>query len=711
MSKAAGFEGAASRHLNRDLSWLEFNQRVLDEAMNPATPLLERVKFFCIACSNLDEFFEVRIASLKQEVENGVQEVGPDGLTPGEALGLARARARLLANAADGWWRNGLLPALAEHGVQFHKPHQLGPEDREWLAHYYRREAHPVLTPLAIDPAHPFPQLLNKSLNLIVRLAADHNGALTRRTAVVQAPRSLPRLVRLPRSDPKAFDYVFLADLIGAHLDQLFRGARIEGWWSFRVTRNSELYFDDDDAANLLRRVEEELRKRRRGAAVRLEVAFDAPEDVQLELRTQLQLEPDDCFPVEGPVNPTRLMALLDIPLPPSCRDPRFVPTPSRAFAGAPDFFSAICKGDILLHHPYESFGSVVEFLEQAAADPRVLAIKQTLYRTGGDERIVGALMAAVRNGKQVTAVVELKARFDEANNIRWAKALEEAGVHVVYGLVGLKIHCKMALVVRREPAGISRYLHLGTGNYNPTTGRLYTDLSLFTCRADFGEDANELFNHLTGISEFPGGRKLVVAHFDMLQRVLGFIRREAAHARAGLPARIRAKMNALVEPEIIEALYEASQAGVTVDLVIRGICCLRPGIPGLSDHINVISIIDRFLEHARIWCFDNGGQPEAYVGSADWMPRNLRRRIEVAFPVEDGRLRDRIFNEVMATQLADTMKARRLKPDGSWELPIGKPGEPAHRSQADFIALAASAAETPATPAGRRKSNVRLKP
>ena len=685
---------APARYLNRELSWLEFNQRVLDEALNPATPLLERMKFFCITSSNLDEFFEVRVASLKQEIEDNVNLRTPDGRTPAETLREVTMRVRRLVDDAYRCWRQQLVPALARHHIRFLPTGELGADDREWSNNYYRAKVHPVLTPLAIDPSHPFPQLLNKSLNLIVRLTATHTGEVRRRLAVVQVPRVLPRLVRLPRAKAREHDYLFLADLIGNHLADLFPGTQIEGWWTFRVTRNSELYIDEEEVPNLLKAVENELHNRRKGDAVRLEIAADCPAEIRAELLTTFNLAEHDLYIIDGPLNPTRLLAILDGDHAPELHDPRFVSPVAASLRGCDDLFAAIRKRDHLLHHPYESFNSVVEFLEQAAADPKVLAIKQTLYRTGGDQRIIGALMSAVTNGKQVTAVVELKARFDEANNIRWARALEEAGVHVVYGLVGYKIHCKVALVVRADEDGIRRYVHVGTGNYNPSTAKLYTDLSLLTCRTDFGEDATNLFNLLTGICQFQGTRKLVVAHFQMHDRILELIAREITNAEAGLPARIVVKMNALVEEQVIEALYRASQAGVKIELIIRGVCCLRPGVRGLSENITVRSIVDRFLEHSRIWWFENARRPEVFVGSADWMPRNLFRRIEVVFPVEDGNLRDRITEEILDRQLADNVKARLLQPDGTYLTPPLPKGAKARRSQNEFMELALAKAQ-----------------
>ena len=681
------FEGA--RYFNRELSWLEFDQRVLDEALNPSVPLLERVKFFAITFSNLDEFFEVRVAGMKQEVEDGVTQPTPDGMTPDQSLKALTLRAHRLVETAYRGWRELLQPALAAQRIHFRLPSELSSAARNWMDVHYRDTIHPVLTPLAIDTSHPFPHLANTRLHLIVRLTASHTGETQQRRAIVQVPRALPHLLKLPETVSQGYEFVFLSDIVAAHLGDLFPGTQIEGSWLFRVTRNSELYIDEEETPDLLAAVEQELQNRRKGAAVRLEIAHDCPEDIRSELLGYLQLRPDDCYLIDGPLHAGRLMAVLEGNFPSELRDTRFVPAVASSVGNVTDLFERIRQGDVLLHHPYETYATVVEFLEQAAADPKVLAIKQTLYRTGGDPRIIGALMEAVRNGKQVTAVVELKARFDEANNIRWARALEEAGVHVVYGLVGYKIHCKLALVVRAENETIRRYLHLGTGNYNPSTARLYTDVSLLTCRPEFGEDATHLFNLLTGICQFQGTRRLLVAHFEMHGRLMELIARETEHARKGLPARIIAKMNALVDTQMIDALYLASQAGVEIDLIVRGICCLRPGLPGLSERIRVRSIVDRFLEHARIWYFENARRPDVFIASADWMPRNLFKRIEVAFPVEDGRLRDRIMEEILPIQLADTEKARMLLPDGTSAPPLAATGGPRRRSQSEFIQLA----------------------
>ncbi len=679
------------RHfLNRELSWLEFNQRVLDEARDDSNPLLERLKFFTIVSSNFDEFFEVRVAGLKQEIESGQAERSPDGLTPTETLRAVIRRVRQMIAAQYAAWREDLQPALAAHRIRLLPMAELGRADQVWLEVFYWQQVRPVLTPLAIDPAHPFPQLLNKSLNLIVRLELRKNQETHKHMAVVQLPANLPRLVQLPRQDGRR-DYVYLGDVIGHFLADLFPGTTILGWWPFRVTRNSELYIDEEEESNLLKAVEAELHNRRRGDAVRLEVDHRCPAPIRDALLKTLRLTAEDLYLIDGPLNPTRLMMLYQGDHSPELRDPPFVAPESLALRDREDVFAAIRERDILLHHPYEHFDGVVRFLETAAQDRDVLAIKMTLYRTGGDKRIVGALMDGVKNGKQVTAVVELRARFDEANNIQWARQLEENGVHVIYGLVGYKLHAKVTLVVRREGPEIRRYVHLATGNYNPTTARLYTDLGLLTCRPDFGEDATNLFNLLTGICQFQGMRQLVVAPFDLHRRLLELIEREAKHARLGSPARIIAKINSLAERALIEALYRAAQAGVKIDLIVRGVCCLRPGIPGVSENITVRSIVDRFLEHTRVYYFENACQPEVFVGSADWLPRNCFRRIETVFPIVDGLLRDRIINEILATPLADNTKARVLFADGTYQRAARTDREPARRSQTEFMALAIS--------------------
>jgi len=693
-SKAKPMSFGPAHFINRELSWLEFNHRVLEEALDAKNPLLERVKFFCIVSSNLDEFFEVRVAGIKQQIESEVVERSMDGLTASEAFRAIIKRVRRMVEEQYTCWRESLLPALAANGIRLLDLSQLELADLAWVGEYYHTQVRPVLTPLAIDPAHPFPQLLNKSLNLIVRLEMPKDREVHKHTAVVQIPRILPRMVKLPRTDGRQ-DYVYLDRLIGHYLADLFPGTKLLGYWPFRVTRNSELYIDEEETVNLLKAVESSLHRRRKGDAVRLEIDHDCPPGVRGPLLKTLRLTEDDLYLINGPVSPRRLMTLTESDHSPELRDPPFVAPVAPPLRDRPGLFAAIRERDILLHHPYETFDSVVDFLEQAAADPAVLAIKQTLYRTGGDRRVVGALENAVRKGKQVTAVVELRARFDEANNIEWARQLEEAGVHVVYGLVGYKIHAKSCLVVRREGYTIRRYVHLATGNYNPTTARIYTDLGLFTCRPEFGEDVTNFFNLLTGICQFQGLRKLVAAPFELSDRLLQLVERETENARRGLPARIILKLNSLVDQRSIEALYRASEAGVQIQLIVRGICCLRPGLKGLSENITVRSIVDRFLEHSRVYYFENACQPQVFVSSADWMPRNFIRRIELAIPIEDGNLRDRVISEVLAISLADNVKARFLQPDGSYRRLAPAEGKARH-SQVEFMALATGAEDAP---------------
>jgi polyphosphate kinase len=673
------------RFINRELSWLEFNQRVLEEAQDTKNPLLERLKFFCIVSSNLDEFFEVRVAGVKQQIESDTVERSMDGLTATETFQAVVKRVRVMVNDLYACWRESLKPALEKNRIRILEMSELDLPDTAWLLQYFRTQVRPVLTPLAIDPAHPFPQLLNKSLNLIVRLEMEQKGEVLKHLAVVQLPRILPRMVKLPREDSR-LDYIYLGNLIGHHLADLFPGTKILGFWPFRVTRNSELYIDEEETANLLKAVENELHNRRKGDAVRVEVDHACPQFIIEALLKTLRLTEDDLYLINGPLNPTRLMTLYEGDHSPELRDPPFVAPVAKTLQDETDIFAMIRERDILLHHPYENFSSVVAFLEQAASDPDVLAIKQTLYRTGGDRRIIGALESAVKNGKQVTAVVELRARFDEANNIEWARQLEESGVHVVYGLVGYKIHAKACMVVRRESHHIRRYVHFATGNYNPTTARLYTDIGLLTCRPDFGEDATNFFNLLTGICQFQSMRKLLVAPFDLHKRLLEFVKRESDNAKRGLPARIILKLNSLAERKVIEALLDAAEAGVKIDLIIRGICCLRPS-RAAAKNITVRSIVDRFLEHSRIYYFENGCQPQVFVASADWMQRNFFRRIELVFPIEDGVLQDRIIREILATSLADNTKARILQPDASYRKPKLPRNAKLRRSQTEFVA------------------------
>ena len=680
-----------SRFINRELSWLEFNQRVMEEALDSTNPLLERLKFFCIANSNLDEFFEVRIAGLKQQVESAVVKRSLDGRTPTETYQAASLRIHRMVDDLFRCWREELQPQLDRKGFRFHEIDALSDRNREWLDAFYDDKVRPVLTPLAVDPSKAFPLILNKSLNIITRVERQSNRGIEQRLCIVQVPRVIPRLVQLPHGDT-AHEYVFLADVISHYIESLFPGNKVLGSWRFRVTRNSELYVDEEDADNILKAVENELRNRRRGQAVRLEVDHNTPEELVHELLEKLELTEEDLYRIHGPVNPIHLNGLMNGDHSPELRNNHFLPTPAPVFRKRTDIFEVIRNQDVLLHHPYESFECVVALLEQAAVDPKVLAIKQTLYRTGSDPRIASALMRAAQNGKQVAAVVELKARFDEASNIRWARELEEAGVHVSYGLVGYKIHSKLCLIVRQEEDGLRRYLHLGTGNYNPTTAKLYTDLGLMTCRPEYGEDAAAVFNLLTGFCQFEGTNKLMVAPFDFQSRTLELIERETAHAREGKPARIVAKMNSLVDKPVIEALYVASQAGVEINLIVRGICCLRPGVPEFSPTITVRSIVDRFLEHSRIYYFANDEAPEIYVGSGDWMYRNFQKRIEVAFPIEEPSLQSRILDEILPIHLGDNIKAHQLQSDGTYLQLCPDDADTAMRSQLKFMELSRNA-------------------
>jgi len=676
-----------SRFINRELSWLEFNSRVLEEAMDSKNPLLERIKFFCIANSNMDEFFEVRVAGLKQQIESAVVERSMDGRTATEIFDAVSERVHEMVDELFRCWRQDLMPSLAKKDFRFHQIDDLGPSDRKWVEAFYREQVRPVLTPLAVDPSKAFPLIVNKSLNVIGRVELKKGRSTEQRLCIVQVPRVIPRLVQLPRPD-RRHDYVFLADIISYFIDDLFPGTKVLGAWRFRVTRNSELYVGEEDIENLLQAVENELRNRRKGDAVRLEVDHNTPDDLVAELLEKLELSADDLYRIDGPVNPIHLQTICQGDHSPELREPPFIAPSSPAFRGRTDLFEVIRQQDVLVHHPYESFDCVVDFLNQAASDPKVLAIKLTLYRTGGDPRVVGALMRAAQNGKPVAAVVELKARFDEANNIHWARELEEAGVHVSYGLVGYKIHSKVCLVVRQEEDGLRRYVHLSTGNYNPTTAKLYTDLGLFTCRPEYGEDATVLFNLLTGFCEFQGAKKLVVAPFEFQRNTLEHIRRETHNAREGKPAAIRAKMNSLVDKPVIEALYEASKAGVEIDLIVRGICCLRPGVRGLSENIRVRSIVDRFLEHSRIFYYENNGNPKLYVSSGDWMYRNFQKRIEVAFPVEDPAIQQRLLKEILPAHLNDNVKARELLPDATYQRTESAKGKKAYRSQFELITM-----------------------
>jgi polyphosphate kinase len=677
-------------YLNRELSWLEFNARVLEEAADPANPALERLKFLSIVSSNLDEFFEVRVAGLQEQLYAGLepQDFPADGLAPTEQLDRIDARAHRLVADQYQLLHGELIPQLRESGIEWVRLEDLSLSERAYVDRLFSSSVYPVLTPLAIDPGHPFPHVHNKSLNIALLVERKHAAQLQELFAVVQVPAVLDRVVVLPGS-PDRLRFVLLEDIVAANLGRLFGGFRVLGHTVFRVTRNTDLTIDEDDAEDLLQTIEENLRQRMRGDAVRLEISDTADERFVQMLVTALDLHARDVYRVTGPIDVTGFLALHRMEGFRALKDEPLVPGAPAAFTTGADVFDLIRSQDILVHHPYESFGPVVNFIERAADDPQVLAIKQTLYRTSGGSPIIRALERAAQNGKQVTALVELKARFDEENNIVWARSLEHAGVHVVYGVVGLKTHCKVALVVRREPEGIRRYVHLSTGNYNPTTARVYTDLGLFTARPEFGEDASELFNLLTGYSQGRRWRKFLVAPLGLREQVVELISREGRNAEQGRPARIVVKMNALVEPTVIDALYRAAQAGVKIDLVVRGTCCLRPDMPGLSENIRVISIVDRFLEHSRIFYFENAGDPEVFLGSADWMPRNFFRRIELMFPLEDPKLKARLINELLPVILKDNVKARRLRADGSYIRVAAAEGQEPIHSQMVFQALA----------------------
>ncbi|HWB60361.1 MAG TPA: polyphosphate kinase 1 [Chthoniobacteraceae bacterium] len=669
-------------YINRELSWLEFNQRVLDQALDESNPLLERLKFLCIVSSNLDEFFEIRVAGLKQQKQTGSSHSESDGLNATQQLAVVSRRVRQLVADQYRCWREKLLPELEARCMFFRTYSEAGARTQKYFTRHFQDEVFPVLTPLAIDPVHPFPQLLNKSLNVVVEI--EGNGASTS-LAIVQVPRILPRVVSPPHEEGGPQEFLFIGNIIQHHVSGLFHGMKVKGAHQFRITRNSELYIDEEEAENVLQSIEMELRHRNRGAAVRLEVQADCPAHITQRLLKVFKLEEEDCYQVDGPINFSRLFSVIEDLDRPELKFERFS-TPVTAGASG-DIFREIRDGDVLLHHPFDSFQPVVDFIAAAAADPSVLAIKQTLYRTSGDTPIVPRLIEAAEHGKQVTAVIELKARFDEAANIKWARMLQEAGADVVYGLVGMKTHCKLALVVRREKEGIRRYVHLGTGNYHPSTARFYTDMGLFTTRPEITDDCALLFNLLTGVSQFPGMKKLLVSPFTLHARLLELIDAEIANAQAGRPAGIYAKLNALVDPEIITALYRASSAGVDIRLLVRGICTLRPQVPGVSERIHVRSIVGRFLEHSRIYQFTNGGDRLVYLASADWMPRNFYRRVETCFPIEEEAFKKQIA-EVLEIYWSDTSKARELGADGVYRS-FAKPREPLVSAQDLLLASA----------------------
>ncbi|MGA2886655.1 MAG: polyphosphate kinase 1 [Terracidiphilus sp.] len=650
----------------RDHSWMQFNRRVLEEAEDPSNPLLERVKFLAITGSNLDEYVEIRQAGLMQRIEDGYREPGYDGLRPDESLSVLTAEIHSFVDAQYRCWNQHLLPELRKQNIRLLEWEELDEKARAFAHGYFQREVDPLLTPISIDPAHPFPRVLNKALCLALLLRLKRRSSGPQVLGVVTVPRALPRFVRLPSADG-TFDYLLLQDLIAQHLSGMYRGYEVLARAAFRVTRNSNLYFEEEEARSLLETIRVELHNRRKGDAVRLEIETGADAEIVERLRVNFELDEDQVFRGEGPVNLSRLMFFYGDVQRPDLKFPPFAPKPLKLSRKSANIFDELRQHDVLLHHPYDSYDPVVDFIRQGAEDPAVVSMKQTLYRTSSDSPVFSALIEAAAN-KEATLVVELMARFDEASNIRWARSMEDAGVQVFHGVVGLKTHCKLALLVRRDEDGQTRrYCHLGTGNYNPVTARFYTDLSLLTSDPQITERVHMVFNYLTAHAEIDDYRPLLVAPLTMAESFLGLIRREQEHAQAGHPAHIVAKMNALLEPSVIEALYQASQSGVEIDLIVRGLSILRPGVKGLSERIRVRSIVGRFLEHSRIFHFANGGNDEIYLGSADWMPRNLFERCEVVFPVRDPAALARIHDEILPAYLADTIKARLQQPDGSY--------------------------------------------
>ena len=677
-------------YLNRELALLEFNRRVLAQAADPSMPLLERLRFLCIVSSNLDEFFEIRVAGLKAQIEVGADNPGPDGQPPSRVYKEVSRVAHEMVATQYKLWNEAVLPSLAREGIQFLRRREWTVEQREWIKAYFLREIMPVLTPIGLDPAHPFPRILNKSLNFAVQLAGKDAFGRSSGIALLQAPRVLPRVIKLP---PKLagcdYGFVFLSSIIHAHVGELFSGMEVHGYYQFRVTRNSDLFVDEEEVKNLRTALQGELPQRHFGDAVRLEVADVCPPEMTEFLLQQFGLGVDDLYRVNGPVNLVRLMQIPDLVARADLKYPAFVPGVPTSLVKRQDMFDAIRKGDILLHHPFQSFKPVIAFIDQAAKDPDVVAIKQTVYRTGADSELMRILIDAARRGKEITVVVELMARFDEEANINWAAQLEEVGAHVVYGVVGHKTHAKLAMVVRREHDRLRRYCHIGTGNYHSRTSTLYTDFGLFTCDEEICADVNDVFLQLTGLGKASKLRHLWQSPFTLHSQLIAAVKREAEQAKAGRKCGIIAKMNALLEPEIIAELYDASKAGVRIDLIVRGVCGLRPGLPGLSENIRVRSIIGRFLEHHRVFHFVSSGN--TYLSSADWMERNFFRRIEVCMPVLDSKLKKRVIEESLKKYLDDNTQAWEMGPDGRYER--CKPGKSEVRgAQSELLQELASA-------------------
>ncbi len=654
-------------YINREISFLRFNRRVLEQAKNPDVPLLERLRFLCITSSNLDEFFEIRVAGLKQRNALGSTQRGPENQTPAEQLSAISVEAHDLVDEQYGVLNDILFPALEQEGIHFLGSERWDKRQSRWLKRYFNYELEPILTPIGLDPAHPFPRLLNKNLTFIVTLEGKDAFGRSSGMAIVQAPRALPRVVRLPESNGESsYELVFLSSIIDANVNELFSGMRVTGCYQFRVTRNSDLFVDEEEVDDLLRAVEGELLSRRFGDAVRLELDEDCPPDVAHFLQMQFNLGDDDVYRCDGPVNLMRLNTIPDEVARPDLKYAGFTPRTLSRIQRASNLFAAIREGDILLHHPFDSFLPVIDFLRQAATDPAVLSIRQTLYRTGADSAVVSALIEAAANGKEVLVVIELRARFDEEANIELANSLQEVGAQVVYGVVGFKTHAKMSMVIRREGKRLARYAHVGTGNYHTRTARLYTDYGLFTCDPAITRDVEQVFKQLTTMGKAGKLKKMLQAPFTLQSTLHQHIETEIANAEAGRPARLIAKMNALIDPETIRVLYRASQAGVKVDLIVRGLCALRPGIEGVSENIRVISVIGRFLEHTRVFYFEHGGEPLMYISSADWMQRNFFDRVETCIPIEDQTLRDSVMRD-MKLYLDDTA-AWELNSDGGYE-------------------------------------------
>jgi polyphosphate kinase len=656
-------------YLNRHVQWLEFNRRVLEEARDIGNPLLERVKFLAITANNLDEFVEVRVSSFLQHIEHGSKGISPDGLTAEQELEKVSEAMHVLVRDQYKCWNEELLPALAKQSIRVLRMDELDAKALKAAKTFYDRRVNPMLTPVTVDPSHPFPHVLNKVLCIAFLLRRRKGGNGKPYFGVVTVPRALPRLLRVPAADG-GIHYVFLQDILSFYAARLYRGYQILASTEFRITRNSNLYLEEEETRSLLETIDSQVALRRKGDAVRLEIEAGAHPDIVERLVSTFELDESLVFRVDGPVNLQRLFHIHEETPRPDLKYPAFTPRHTRIGHDADSMFGALRQQDVLLHHPYDSYEGVVNFLRTASRDPRVLSVKQTLYRTNTDSPIAQALLDAAGK-KEVAVVVELKASFDEATNIRWARSFQNAGVQVFHGVVGLKTHAKLALIVRSDPDGkIRRYAHLGTGNYNPSTARYYTDLSLFTCDEEITSAVHNVFNYLTAYSEQPNYKPLLVAPLDMAKSLIGLIEREARHARRGRPARMVVKVNAVIDPAIIQALYRASQSGVEIDLIVRGQCTLIPGLRGISSRIRVRSIVGRFLEHSRIFYFENGGTPEVYLGSADWMPRNLYERVEVLFPLKDPQLRARVVSEMLPAYLTDTRKARVLGSNGCYSLP-----------------------------------------